>query len=231
MYFSRSRIPRRLFTAHQGHKILGCTLEFLFDLAAVGTFSTSEIDHQMLTIVVDIIGIVYTFLNTLTPLAVFIPVSPIIVLKLVLVATVVFAHAVPTLVLVSTDSDQKESRIDFPDLLHFGKIAEPINDDTLLSNLCFIYSFNDLVDPIPYAFPATRVSMLLKHLPPTLLPFGDHLAHLFDLTSNIIRHFERAEAERRLGEDIPHGAAAASEGSCQPDYQVGAIARDTCLSL
>jgi len=214
----------RLFTTHQGHKILGRILQLLFDLAALGTFSTSEIDHQMLAIVVDIIGIVYAFLNTLTPLAVLIPVSPIIILKLVLLVTIVFAHTVPTLVLLSTDSNQKEPRIDFPNLLHFSKIAEPINDEALLSNLRFIYSFNDLVDPITYPFSATRVSVLLKHLSPTLLPFGDRLAHLFDLTSNISRYLEGPKSKWCLRKDTAHSAAATPKWACQPYDQVGPTA-------
>ena len=87
-------------------------------------------------------------------------------------------------------------------------------------------SSNDLVDPITYTILATRVSLLLKHLPPALFPSGDHLAKLFDLRSNIIRYLERMKPKLRLGEDISHGAATAPKWPRQPDYQVGSTAPD-----
>jgi len=226
MNFSRRRITMRLFAAHQRYKILCRILEFLFDLATVRPFRTSEINHQTLGVVTDIISIVHTFLYTLTPLAVLISVSSIVVLKFVLVARIVLAHTVPTLALVSANSNQKEPRIDSPDLLHFSEITEPIYDDAFLFNMCIIYPRNDLVDPVARPVLPACVSMLLEYSSPSFLTFSNRLTSFFNFRADVIRYLERTEVERCLRKDIPHGAAATSKRPGQPNHQVGSTAID-----
>ena len=221
-----SWITTLLSTPHERYEIVACLCECPFNACTVRIFTTFQIDHQVLVIVPDVVCIVYTFLNTLTPFEVFVLVPSIIFLKLILVALIVLANTVPSFLSVSTDGNQKEVWIDSPHLLNFTRITEPIDDNGFIPNTLLIYCVNDLVDPIAHPFSATCISMLLKRFSPTLLTFRDRPTELLNLGLNILRNFERMESEWRLGEDIAHGTAATSKRSRQPNYQVGSIASD-----
>lgn len=213
-----------LIALQESYKIVADLREYPFDACAIRILDAVQTDYQVVIVVPDVVCVVHAFLNTLTPFEFLILIPSIIVLKFILVAAIVFAHTVPSFLLVGTDGDQKEIRIYPPDLLHFIRIAEPIDNDATVPNPRFVYSTDDLLDPVADTFLATFVSMPLEHLSPAFLALWDRLMKLLNLGSNVVCDLESTKAELRLGKDATHCAATTPERSRQTDHEVGSIA-------